>query len=48
MLFFALDRDFRRSLKRRPPDAGPSALTMRVLADAILLTPILLLIPWPK
>ncbi|MGA8111383.1 MAG: hypothetical protein WB974_18230 [Acidobacteriaceae bacterium] len=48
MLFFALDRDFRRSLKRRPPDAAPSALTMRVLADAILLTPILLLIPWPK
>jgi hypothetical protein len=48
MLFFALDRDFRRSLQRRQSDAVPSALAMRVLADAILLTPILLLIPWPK
>lgn len=48
MLFFALDRDFRRSLKRAQPEAISSALTMRVLADAILLTPFLLLIPWPK
>lgn len=48
MLFFALDRDFRRSLKRAQPEAVPSALAMRVLADAILLTPVLLLLPWPK
>jgi len=48
MLFFALDRDFRRSLDRRDPNHAPSALTMRVLADAILLTPLLLLIPWRK
>ncbi|HEX4039993.1 MAG TPA: hypothetical protein VHX37_18210 [Acidobacteriaceae bacterium] len=48
MLFFALDRDFRRSLKRGPADGIPSPLAMRVLADAVLLTPLLLLIPWPK
>ena len=48
MLFFALDRDFRRSLNRREPNHAPSALTMRVLADAILLTPLFLLIPWRK
>lgn len=48
MLFLALDHDFRRSLERRQPDTAPSALAMRVLADAILLTPILLLIPWAK
>ncbi|HEY1498015.1 MAG TPA: hypothetical protein VGF88_00420 [Acidobacteriaceae bacterium] len=47
MLFFALDRDFRRSLTRRPEN-GLSALALRVLADAILLTPLLLLIPWRK
>jgi hypothetical protein len=48
MLFFALDRDFRRSQMGRERDHAPSALTMRVLADAILLTPLLLLIPWWK
>jgi hypothetical protein len=48
MLFFALDRDFRRSRKRAQPDTIPSPLTMRIMADAILLTPLLLLIPWPK
>jgi len=48
MLFFALDRDFRRSLKRAEAEALPSPLAMRVLADAILLTPLLLLIPWPR
>lgn len=48
MLFYALDRDFRRSLLRKEPGSIPSPLAMRVLADAILLTPILLLIPWPK
>jgi hypothetical protein len=48
MLFLALDRDFRRSLRRRQPDRALSALAMRVLADALLLTPVLLLIPWRK
>ncbi len=48
MLFFALDRDFRRSRKRVQKDTIPSPLTMRIMADAILLTPLLLLIPWPK
>lgn len=48
MLFFALDRDFRRSLSRRQPEEALSVLAMRILADVILLTPLLLLIPWPK
>jgi hypothetical protein len=48
MLFFALDRDFRRSLTLRQPEKALSALAMRILADAILLTPLLLLIPWRR
>lgn len=46
LLLFALDRDFTRA-RRRPSPAGElSPLALRILADAALLTPLLLLIPW--
>lgn len=45
LLLLALDRDFRRARKRAD---APSPLAMRILADAALLTPLLLLVPWPK
>lgn len=44
MLLFALDRDRRRALNKQLPALSPLAL--RILADAVLLTPLLLLIPW--
>lgn len=44
MLLFALDRDRRRALKRDAP--ALSTLALRILADAVLLTPLLLLVPW--
>jgi hypothetical protein len=43
LLLFALDRDHRRALRKSAP---PSALALRVLADAALLTPLLFVIPW--
>jgi hypothetical protein len=46
MLLFALDRDRRRALQRADPEAALSLLTLRILADSALLTPLLLLIPW--
>jgi len=46
MLLFAVDRDRRRALRRSSSDAPLSPLALRVLADASLLTPVLLLIPW--
>lgn len=46
MLLFALDRDRRRASRRSSSDSPLSALALRVLADASLLTPVLLLIPW--
>lgn len=45
LLLFALDRDQRRGLRKRAPGAALSALALRILADAALLTPLLLL-PW--
>lgn len=48
MLLFALDRDFRRSLKQRRPQASLSPLALRIMADATLLTPLLILMPWQK
>jgi hypothetical protein len=46
LLLFALDRDFRRA-RRQPSRHGElSPLALRILADAVLLTPLLLLIPW--
>jgi hypothetical protein len=46
MLLFALDRDRGRALRRATPDESLSTLALRILADAALLTPLLLLIPW--
>jgi hypothetical protein len=48
LLLFALDRDRRRSLQRRIPGEALSPLALRILADAALLTPLLLLIPWHR
>jgi hypothetical protein len=48
MLLFALDRDYRRSVKRHRPEGSLSPLALRILADATLLTPVFLLIPWRK
>ncbi|HEY6448948.1 MAG TPA: hypothetical protein VIY53_21015 [Acidobacteriaceae bacterium] len=44
LLLFALDRDRRRALNKQLPALSPLAL--RILADAVLLTPLLLLVPW--
>ena len=44
LLLLALDRDQRRA--SRKTDAGLSPLALRILADAALLTPLLLLVPW--
>lgn len=46
LLLLALDRDHRRALKKQSPDAALSAFALRILADAALLTPALLLFPW--
>jgi hypothetical protein len=46
MLLFALDRDRRRALQKQAADEALSPLALRILADAVLLTPLLLLIPW--
>lgn len=48
LLLFALDRDFRRSMKQRRPGGTLSPLALRILADATLLTPALLLLPWRR
>jgi hypothetical protein len=44
LLLLALDRDQRRA--SRKADAALSPLALRILADATLLTPLLLLVPW--
>lgn len=44
LLLLALDRDQLRA--SRKTDAGLSPLALRILADAALLTPLLLLVPW--
>lgn len=46
LLLLALDRDQRRALEKHSDDAALSALALRILADATLLTPLLLLVPW--
>ena len=46
LLLLALDRDHRRALKKQSPDAALSPFALRILADAALLTPALLLFPW--
>lgn len=46
LLLLALDRDQRRALKKHSSDAALSPLALRILADAALLTPVLLLVPW--
>lgn len=52
MLFFALNRDVDRNVRRSHEqphsEKDPSQLALRILADAILLTPLLLLIPWRR
>lgn len=48
LLLFALDRDFSRG-RRGPSGHGElSPLALRILADAALLTPLLLVIPWRR
>lgn len=47
LLLFALDRDFSRSRRHAAAKHGDlSTLALRILADAALLTPLLLLFPW--
>jgi hypothetical protein len=46
LLLFGLDRDFSRARRNPSPDGELSLLALRILADAALLTPLLLLIPW--
>jgi hypothetical protein len=46
LLLFALDRDRRRGRKRAARDGNLSVLALRILADAALLTPLLVLIRW--
>ena len=46
LLLLALDRDHHRALKKRSSDGALSPFALRILADAALLTPALLLIPW--
>lgn len=46
LLLFALDRDFSRARRRPSPRGELSPLALRILADAALLTPLLLMIPW--
>jgi hypothetical protein len=48
LLLFALDRDFSRARRRLSPQASLSPLALRILADAALLTPLLLLLPWHR
>ena len=46
LLLLALDCDRRRALKRAPQREPLSALALRILADAALLTPLLLMASW--
>ena len=46
LLLLALDREHHRAGKKAIPDAMPSAFTLRIFADAALLTPALLLWTW--
>jgi hypothetical protein len=46
LLILALDRDQRRARRKSSSGAPLSLVTLRILADAALLTPLLLLIPW--
>lgn len=47
LLLFALDRDFRRSRRHAVTPYGElSTLALRILADAALLTPLLLMFSW--
>lgn len=46
LLLLALDRDHHRNMKKKMHDASLSPFALRILADAALLTPLLLLIPW--
>ncbi len=47
LLLFALDRDFSRSRRRTAEKHGDlSTLALRILADAALLTPLLLMFAW--
>lgn len=46
MLLFALHRDWRRASQGSSSVAPLSTLALRILADAVLLTPLLLLMPW--
>jgi hypothetical protein len=48
MLLFALDLDFRRARRRPSPQENLSPLALRILADAALLTPLLLMFPWHR
>ncbi|HTV82006.1 MAG TPA: hypothetical protein VME18_05105 [Acidobacteriaceae bacterium] len=48
LLLFALDRDFTRARRRPSPHGELSPLALRILADAALLTPLLLLLPWHR
>ncbi len=47
LLLFALDRDYSRSRRKAADRRGElSTLALRILADAALLTPLLMMIPW--
>ncbi len=46
LLLFALDRDFTRAHRSDSSQEGLSPLALRILADAVLLTPLVLLLPW--
>jgi len=46
LLLFALDRDHARGARPSAERGVPSVFALRILADAALLTPLLLLIPW--
>ncbi len=46
LLLFALDRDFTRAHRSDSSEETLSPLALRILADASLLTPLLLLLPW--
>lgn len=46
LLLFALDRDSSRARRLSSQREGLSPLALRILADAVLLTPLILLLPW--
>lgn len=48
LLLLALDIDFRRARRRPARHEDLSPLALRILADAALLTPLLLLVPWRR